>query len=41
VKTHKTLEGAAIQTGGSKRGIVCSTLAEVRFFAAGGFDDIL
>lgn len=41
VKTHKTLECAAIQTGGKKRGIVCSTLAEASFFADGGFDDIL
>lgn len=28
-------------TGGTRRGIVVSTLAEARFFAAGGFDDIL
>ncbi|XP_050164128.1 D-threo-3-hydroxyaspartate dehydratase-like [Myiozetetes cayanensis] len=41
VKTHKTLEGAALATGGTRRGIVVSTLAEGRFFAAGGFDDIL
>eukprot|EP00747_Dinoflagellata_sp_TGD_P053413 gnl/TRDRNA2_/TRDRNA2_148437_c1_seq1.p1 gnl/TRDRNA2_/TRDRNA2_148437_c1~~gnl/TRDRNA2_/TRDRNA2_148437_c1_seq1.p1 ORF type:complete len:415 (-),score=71.63 gnl/TRDRNA2_/TRDRNA2_148437_c1_seq1:161-1342(-) len=41
VKTHKTLEGAEIQTGGKKRGIVVSTLAEAKFFADGGFDDIL
>ncbi|NWU85808.1 DSD1 dehydratase, partial [Onychorhynchus coronatus] len=34
-------EGAALATGGSRRGIVVSTLAEGRFFAAGGFDDIL
>ncbi|NWH88872.1 DSD1 dehydratase, partial [Aegithalos caudatus] len=34
-------EGAALATGGSRRGIVVSTLAEARFFAAGGFDDIL
>eukprot|EP00933_Yihiella_yeosuensis_P027714 TRINITY_DN21600_c0_g1_i1.p1 TRINITY_DN21600_c0_g1~~TRINITY_DN21600_c0_g1_i1.p1 ORF type:complete len:421 (+),score=68.27 TRINITY_DN21600_c0_g1_i1:66-1265(+) len=41
VKTHKTLEGALLQTGGSKHGIVVSTLAEARFFADGGFDDII
>ncbi|KAM6422448.1 D-serine dehydratase-like [Rhynochetos jubatus] len=41
VKTHKTLEGATLATGGTRRGIVVSTLAEARFFAAGGFDDIL
>lgn len=41
VKTHKSLEGAVMQTGGSRRGIVVSTLAEAKFFADGGFDDIL
>ena len=41
VKTHKTLEGALLQTGGRKSRIVVSTLAEAEFFAQGGFDDIL
>eukprot|EP00747_Dinoflagellata_sp_TGD_P135989 gnl/TRDRNA2_/TRDRNA2_175499_c8_seq1.p1 gnl/TRDRNA2_/TRDRNA2_175499_c8~~gnl/TRDRNA2_/TRDRNA2_175499_c8_seq1.p1 ORF type:complete len:372 (+),score=50.18 gnl/TRDRNA2_/TRDRNA2_175499_c8_seq1:70-1185(+) len=41
VKTHKTLEGGEIQTGGTLRRIAVSTLAEARFFADGGFDDIL
>ena len=41
VKTHKTLELATLQTGGSKRCITVSTLAEAQFFAEGGFDDIL
>ena len=41
VKTHKTIEGALLQTGGRKSGIVVSTLAEAQFFASGGFDDIL
>ena len=41
VKTHKTLEGAWIQTGGTARCITVSTLSEARFFADGGFDDIL
>ena len=41
VKTHKTLEGALLQTGGRKSKIVVSTLAEAEFFANGGFDDIL
>ncbi|XP_077160555.1 D-serine dehydratase-like isoform X2 [Paroedura picta] len=41
MKTHKTLEGGDLMTGGSRRRIVVSTLAEARFFADGGFDDIL
>ena len=41
VKTHKTLEGGSLQTGGTRRAITVSTLAEAEFFAAGGFDDIL
>merc|ERR1719353_1906224 len=41
VKTHKTLEGGAIATGGTKKRIVVSTLAEAHFFADGGFDDIV
>ncbi|KAJ7322075.1 hypothetical protein JRQ81_018362 [Phrynocephalus forsythii] len=41
MKTHKTLEGGELMTGGTRRGIVVSTLAEARFFADGGFDDIL
>ncbi|XP_019385331.1 PREDICTED: uncharacterized protein LOC109306434 [Crocodylus porosus] len=41
MKTHKTLEGGELMTGGTRRGIVVSTLAEARFFAAGGFDNIL
>lgn len=40
VKTHKTLEGARIQTEGQFGGIAVSTLAEARFFAQGGFQDI-
>jgi D-serine deaminase-like pyridoxal phosphate-dependent protein len=32
VKTHKTLEGAELQTNGTKRSIVVSTLSEARFF---------
>ena len=41
VKTVKTAEGAAIATGGTKRGVVCSTLAEASFLAEHGFDDII
>ena len=41
VKTHKTLEGGVLQTGGTRRRIVVSTLREAQFFANGGFDDIL
>ncbi|CAE7866611.1 dthadh [Symbiodinium microadriaticum] len=40
MKTHKTLEGGVIATGGTCRGITVSTLAEAEFFANGGFDDI-
>jgi D-serine deaminase-like pyridoxal phosphate-dependent protein len=39
VKTHKCLEVARIQTGGTG-GITVSTLAEARAFVAGGFKDI-
>lgn len=41
IKTTKTLEGAALLTGGTKRRCVVSTLAEATFLADGGFDDIL
>ncbi|KAM8839171.1 D-serine dehydratase isoform 1-T2 [Synchiropus picturatus] len=41
MKTHKTLECADIMTGGSRRCIVVSTLAEASFFAQHGYDDIL
>ncbi|NXH09163.1 DSD1 dehydratase, partial [Bucco capensis] len=34
-------EGAELATGGTRRGIVVSTLAEAKFLMAGGFDDIL
>ena len=40
-KTHKTVEGAIIQTGGTKRCIVTSTLNECEMYAEAGFDDIL
>lgn len=40
MKTHKTLEGGVIATGGTCRCITVSTLAEAEFFANGGFDDI-
>lgn len=41
MKTHKTLKLGELQTGGSKNSIVVSSLAEARFFAEGGFSDIL
>ncbi|KAL8564319.1 hypothetical protein ACOMHN_004376 [Nucella lapillus] len=41
MKTHKTVEGAEIMTGGTRRKIVCSTLAECEMYADNGFDDIL
>ncbi|KAK7083660.1 hypothetical protein SK128_013971 [Halocaridina rubra] len=40
-KTHKTVEGAVLQTGGSRKGIVTSTIDECEFYADHGFDDIL
>ena len=40
-KTHKTLEGGILQTGGTKRRIVTSTLVECEMYAQAGFDDIL
>jgi D-serine deaminase-like pyridoxal phosphate-dependent protein len=40
VKTHKCLEAARLQVRGHFGGICVSTLAEARFFAADGFDDI-
>jgi len=40
-KTHKTIEGGILQTGGSKRCIVVSTLTEAEMYANNGFDDIL
>ncbi|XP_039612785.1 D-threo-3-hydroxyaspartate dehydratase isoform X1 [Polypterus senegalus] len=41
MKTHKTIECGHIMTGGTRRCIVVSTLAEAFFFANHGFDDIL
>jgi D-serine deaminase-like pyridoxal phosphate-dependent protein len=42
IKTHKTVEGALLQTGNDKStGICVSTVAEAEFFAAAGFTDIL
>ncbi|XP_072296455.1 D-serine dehydratase [Eucyclogobius newberryi] len=41
MKTHKTIECADIMTGGSRRCIVVSTLAEACFYADHGFEDIL
>ena len=45
VKTHKTLEGAALQTAHAAKtndaAIVVSTIAEARAFASSGFSDIL
>ncbi|XP_070539826.1 D-serine dehydratase-like isoform X2 [Ptychodera flava] len=41
MKAHKTLEGANIMTGGTKRCISVSTLAEAKFYADAGYDDIL
>jgi len=40
-KTHKTVEGGILQTGGTKRGIVTSTFVECDMYADAGFDDIL
>lgn len=41
VKTHKTIEGALLQLGGSLSSIIVSTLAEARYFAHSGlFNDV-
>merc|ERR1711953_1011168 len=40
-KTHKTIEAGVLQTGGTKRCIVVSTLTEAEMYAEAGFDDIL
>lgn len=40
-KTHKTIEGCDILTGGTRRKITTSTLAECDFYADAGYDDIL
>jgi len=40
VKTHKCLEAARLQVRGMRGPITVSTLAEARFFADEGFDDI-
>lgn len=40
VKTHKTLEAAALQTEAEFGGITVSTLMEAEFYLEGGFDDI-
>jgi D-serine deaminase-like pyridoxal phosphate-dependent protein len=40
VKTHKTIEGAALQLGGARGAITVSTLAEAEFYAGAGYDDI-
>ena len=41
VKTCKTAEAGVIATGGTRRRIAVSTLAEAQFFAEAGFEDIL
>ncbi len=38
---HIFREAGEIMTGGTKRGIVVSTVKEAEFFAEAGFDDIL
>ena len=43
VKTHKTIEGARLQLEGiedDKKAIIVSTMAELKFFADHGFEDI-
>jgi D-serine deaminase-like pyridoxal phosphate-dependent protein len=40
VKTHKTIEVARMQHGGTRGWITVSTLAEAEFYAADGFRDI-
>lgn len=41
MKTHKTLEIGNLQTDGTKKSIVVSTLKEAEFYCNGGFEDIL
>ena len=41
VKTHKSVEGAILQTGGSKRRVVSSTMAETEMLVKAEFDNIL
>ncbi|XP_043921933.1 D-threo-3-hydroxyaspartate dehydratase-like isoform X1 [Protopterus annectens] len=41
MKTHKTVQGADIMTGRTRRCIEVSTLAEAHFYADAGYDDIL
>ena len=41
VKTHKTVQGALMQTGNRRSKITVSTLAEAEFFSERGFDDIV
>lgn len=41
IKTHKTEEGALLQTGGKKECIVVSTLAEIRFYLDRGWKDLI
>ena len=41
MKTCKTVEAGVIATGGTRRRVTVSTIAEARFFADAGFDDIL
>jgi len=41
VKTHKTIEGALIQTGGKYEKIVVSTVEELQFYINAGFNDIV
>lgn len=40
MKTHKTIQGGILATGGTKRCITVSTLAEAEFYADAGFEDI-
>lgn len=40
-KTHKTVEGGIIQTGGTKKCLIVSTLNEDELYANAGFEDIL
>ena len=40
-KTHKTVEGGILQTDGTKKCLVVSTLNEAEMYAEHGFDDIL
>jgi len=41
ISTHRTIEGAKLQTMEPKTGVMCRSLQEVEYLAKNGFDDIV